>query len=87
MKIKHLFILIVFTITSCIKHTEIVDTTYNVGNIYCSDGTILTVEDYTKQDIKKAVGVIFYKYSEEKLPYKALILALDEISPIHGVIL
>ena len=78
--------LLVLTISlmqiSCIKHTEIVDSTYNIGNIYCSDGTILPIEDYIKQDIKKAVGVIFYKYQDNtSSPYKALVLALDEITP------
>lgn len=80
---KFVFMFIIASLSSCIKHTEpTLDSDYQIGNIYCSDGTILPIADYTKQNVKKAAGVIFYVYTNPQTPYKALILALDELPPM-----
>lgn len=61
-KIVIIRLLVLFSILnlfSCTKHEEIEDTTFQIGNILCSDGSVLHPSLFAKSG-KKAVGIIFW---------------------------
>lgn len=50
---------IIACLSSCTKHEEIVDTSFQVGNIYCSDGSIIHPTQLSSSG-KIPVGVVFW---------------------------
>lgn len=57
---KTLYIIaIMVLVTSCTKHEIVADYTFQVGNILCSDGSVVHPAQYSSN--KPAIGVIFWK--------------------------
>ena len=46
--------------TGCVKHTITADRTLKVGNIYCSDGSIVDPNTYKLENHDDASGIIFW---------------------------
>lgn len=63
---------------SCDEH-EPVDLDVHTGYVLCDDGQVLSTDVYFRQDMKKAVAVVFAPQTEE---HGVLAVLLDEITPI-----
>ena len=63
---------------SCDEH-EPVDLDVHTGYVLCDDGQVLSTDAYFRQDMKKAVAVVFAPQTEE---HDVLAVLLDEIAPI-----
>lgn len=82
MKKTMLLLLAMLTLaTSCKKHTIIepepnpMDLTMKVGNIYCSDGSIIDPYNYEYQGLTNAVGIIFWVNDSLDVEDKAYIVS------------
>ena len=60
---------------SCDEH-EPVDLDVHTGYVLCDDGQVLSTDVYFRQDMKKAVAVVFAPQTEE---HGVLAVLLDEI--------
>lgn len=49
----------IMTISSCTQHEDIIDTSFQPGNILCSDGSVIHPSLYSDSD-KKAIGIVFW---------------------------
>ena len=65
-------------LVSCDEH-EPVDLDVHTGYVLSDDGQVLSTDDYFRQDMKKAVAVVFAPQTEE---HGVLAVLLDEIAPI-----
>lgn len=64
--------------TGCVKHTITADRTLKVGNIYCSDGSILDPNTYKLENHDDASGIIFWVNDGDSIEEKAYIVSLRE---------
>lgn len=80
-KIMLLSLAMLTLVTSCKKHTIIepepnpIDLTMKVGNIYCSDGSIIDPYNYKNEGLTNAVGVIFWVNDSLDVEDKAYIVS------------
>ncbi len=80
---KKIFLLILLTalLLSCSEHEYLTDTSLSVGNIYCSDGSVINPNSY-KESEKKAIGVIFWVNEDpEQTTDRAYAVALEDLNP------
>lgn len=68
--------LIILLATGCTKHTIVADRTLKVGNIYCSDGSVIDPETYKMEGHNNAAGVIFWVNDTLDTEDKAYIVSL-----------
>lgn len=97
MKTSYLILALITStiISSCTKHEKIIDTSFQPGNILCSDGSIIHPSEY-KNSSKQAVGIVFwcnniqdtstsvigYAISLQDLPAEQLINTSENISSV-----
>lgn len=83
MKKRILFLSIAIAVfTSCIKHEYTIDTSLKVGNLYCSDGSVISPAAYSTSG-KTAVGVIFWVNNNSNLTTdRALAVSLENLPPV-----
>lgn len=62
--------------TGCTKHTTVADRTLKVGNIYCSDGSVMDPDTYKIEGKDNAAGVIFWVNDTLDTEDKAYIVSL-----------
>lgn len=55
-----LLLAVAVVLSSCTKHEEIIDNSLKIGNIYCSDGSIVNPSLFNKDGNKKAIGIVFW---------------------------
>jgi hypothetical protein len=53
-------------LTACDGHHELIDTSVKVGNILCTDGKVMSYEDYANSG-KEAIAVVFYLNNNEDI--------------------
>ena len=63
--------------TACTKHTIGTDRTLKVGNIYCSDGSVVDPDTYIKEGLDNAAGVIFWVNDTLDSEDKAMVVSLS----------
>ena len=63
--------------TGCTKHTIVADRTLKVGNIYCSDGSVMDPDTYKSEGRDNAAGVIFWVNDTLDTENKAYIVSLS----------
>lgn len=68
---------------SCIKHEEVIDTSFQVGNIYCSDGSIVHPTLFAGSG-KQAVGVVFWcnDGQDKSITDAGYAVSLEDLSPV-----
>jgi len=80
---KQLFLLsIILILFSCVKNDEKeIDYSLTVGNIYCSDGSVINPNSYNESG-KIAVGVVFWvNTGDDNITDKALAVGLEDLTP------
>lgn len=83
-KILSFLLMAVTVFTSCDNHEdhEFVDTTIHIGDVVCSDGSVLRYGDY-KSSHKTASAVVFYVNRDDpKAQGKAYAVCLNEINGV-----
>ena len=68
---------IVLLATSCTKHTLVSDRSLKVGNVYCSDGSVMDPDTYKSDGRDDAAGVIFWVNDTLDTEMKALVVSLN----------
>ncbi len=63
-------------LVGCTKHTIIADRTLKVGNIYCSDGSVVDPDTYRAEGKDNAAGVVFWVNDTLDTEDKAYIVSL-----------
>lgn len=75
--LKSLFVaILILMVTGCKKHTISSDYSLKVGNVYCSDGSVMDPETYTNEGRNDAVGVVFWVNDTLSTQDKAYIVSL-----------
>lgn len=72
-------LLFVCLISSC-EEQEIVDYSYKIGSIYCSDGKIYPYEVYLSEGKNNAVGIVCSIPTEGENEFKAFAVAMEDIT-------
>lgn len=62
--------------SGCTKHTFLADRTLKVGNIYCSDGSVMDPDTYKSEGRDNAAGVVFWVNDTLDTEDKAYIVSL-----------
>ena len=62
--------------SGCTKHTFLADRTLKVGNIYCSDGSVMDPDTYKSEGRDNAAGVVFWVNDTLDTENKAYIVSL-----------
>lgn len=75
-----LFAVLMLLCAGCVKHTITTDRTLKVGNIYCSDGSIVDPDTYKHDNSDNAAGIIFWVNEGDSIEEKAYIVSLRESS-------
>lgn len=66
--------------TSCDDHIDFPDVSIKVGDILCTDGDILHMDDYL-QSGKEAIGVVFYLNHDEDVEGSGYAVYLRDLDP------
>ena len=75
---KVLFIaMIALLAVGCTKHTIVADRTLKVGNIYCSDGSVVDPQTYIQEGLDNAAGIIFWVNDTLNTEDKAFVVSLS----------
>jgi hypothetical protein len=53
-------------LASCDAHRDFADTSIKVGHVLCTDGSVLSYDDY-RNSIKEAIAVVFYTNSDDEV--------------------
>lgn len=79
MKAKKVLLVAIIALlaTGCTKHTIVADRTLKVGNIYCSDGSVMDPDTYKSEGRDNAAGVIFWVNDTLDTEDKAYIVSLS----------
>lgn len=73
-----LFIITIFMLnTACTKHTIVTDRSLKVGNIYCTDGSVVDPDTYVKEGLDNAAGIIFWVNDTLNSEDKAMVVSLS----------
>jgi hypothetical protein len=68
---------------SCTEHEDTVDTSLMVGNLYCSDGSVISPVAYPNS-CKTAIGVIFWVNNNSELTTdKAFVISLENLPAVQ----
>ena len=77
-----LFIISCSLLLSCQEHGEFIDSSLRIGNLYCSDGSVINPEAYAGSG-KTAIAAIFWvNNSFEATTDRALAVSLDNLPPV-----
>lgn len=67
---------------SCDDHIDVIDTSTKIGNILCTDGQIVTINECERQG-KQPIAVVFYMNDGTKdIPGRGYAVYLHEVSPM-----
>lgn len=80
MKNISIILISLITLASCHKHEPVIDNSLKVGNILCSDGSILN-PSLVKSYAKNPIGVIFWRndYKDASITDQAYAVAIEDI--------
>jgi len=75
----YLFLAVIF-LNSCAKHEEVIDTSFQVGSIFCSDGSVIHPSLFAGSG-KTAIGVVFWcnNGSNTSISEKGYAVALEDL--------
>ena len=80
-KLVFIITIIIIAISGCKKHTVIEQSDFSMklGNIYCSDGSIVDPKTYQRNGLNNGVGVIFWINPNDSIEDKAFVVSLEDL--------
>lgn len=82
MKKAIFFFFTLFLFASCDKHIDPIDLSLKVGNIYCTDGSIVPPDQF-RQSGKVAAAVIFHVETNPENEFRTYGIALEEVGKYY----